>query len=629
MASQVQEPVVARSGSSIHSPDNDFTPQQQDNPLEVQSSASVPLPLSPAISSSQSQRHDPMDDEDAHPDEPPPPYEAYVDAPEEAPIEYSCENSPQIYVGPQPGFPVPVELPTPIPADRPSTARVSSTFSSAKAREAGFEIEAPSTRSSSSTSRFSIDILPSTEPLRHTREPGKLTAYLLPFPKPQLKNVNPEDVPDRFLIYTPPPPPLSKPAPGEREPKWHRTQRLWQEDVRKATAGKASKATWVGMKASATILIGKGVNLTRSSNVEFLDRVSGGAISSTTEAVADTEPDTPTGDRVSTPTSQKSCPFKPDGKPTFTRSPTAITTLSKAPPLSHLTLIYPPSLPLTPPQIRAEFLSTLLRTREKSRREAVVASTLLPIAATIDASLVITFGGLTSASGVWANTSIKGAQASRRMTEGLERGESLEQPRDAELDEPASAELDGRTSADDATSDAVEMEIKGCTCGHHEHDFGPKELVPKELPKDDNSKCPIKRGRDKDAGIALHMQATPALDVFARYLARACHAQNPSLFPSDDGNNNNTTSSSTSDAITEDAVLAALGWQPTRRAGRDLELDVRGRVQVLTPELDEQCQVQEARDDVKRLVRKGAVEWADWCKGLKGKGKGVMRVPTG
>ncbi|KAK3061378.1 hypothetical protein LTS18_006387, partial [Coniosporium uncinatum] len=71
-------------------------------------------------------------------------------------------------------------------------------------------------------------------PVHYTRDPHKLIAYLVPFPKPQLKGVPPENIPDRFLIYTPPPPPLSKPAEGEKENKIHKLQRKWQEEVREA-----------------------------------------------------------------------------------------------------------------------------------------------------------------------------------------------------------------------------------------------------------------------------------------------------------------------------------------------------------------------------------------------------------
>ena len=55
-------------------------------------------------------------------------------------------------------------------------------------------------------------------PIHYTRDPHKLIAYLIPFPKPRIQaSPSSPPVPQRFLIYTPPPPPLSKPAEGEKE----------------------------------------------------------------------------------------------------------------------------------------------------------------------------------------------------------------------------------------------------------------------------------------------------------------------------------------------------------------------------------------------------------------------------
>ena len=63
---------------------------------------------------------------------------------------------------------------------------------------------------------FAVDDDPSS-PVHYIRDPHKLIGYLVPFPKPKLSNVKPEDVPSRFMIYTPPPPPLQKPAEGVKE----------------------------------------------------------------------------------------------------------------------------------------------------------------------------------------------------------------------------------------------------------------------------------------------------------------------------------------------------------------------------------------------------------------------------
>nr|VWP01917.1 Dense granular protein GRA10 [Ganoderma boninense] len=107
----------------------------------------------------------------------------------------------------------------------------------------------------------------------YVRDPHKLVAYLIPFPKPQLKNVPREDVPDRFLVYTPPPPPLTKPADGEKEAKRHLLQRKWQAEVREAKTSTAKAASWKGVKSRATRGIDWAIGRTTTSGLDFLNRM--------------------------------------------------------------------------------------------------------------------------------------------------------------------------------------------------------------------------------------------------------------------------------------------------------------------------------------------------------------------
>ncbi|KAF2190440.1 hypothetical protein K469DRAFT_721298 [Zopfia rhizophila CBS 207.26] len=623
-SAQLSEPIVARSGSSIHSREEDeFIQQNEEYPLDVVSD----YPEQPP---SHAARTDPLSLENVqthsdHPDEPPPPYEEPIaDAPQIAPVEYSCDNSPQLIVSSNPEFPEPpprnparlgsnlpelspiqplgspaspqdsILYPAPlhprplsshssphsIPRRPVSSQDTGRTFSSAKAREAGFEIQPPSPgRRDSSTSLPSIILVPSTEPPKHTREPGKLTAYLIPYPKPRLQGVRVEDIPDRFLVYTPPAPPLSKPAPGEKEGHWHKTQRQWQEDVRKATMSKASKATWKGMKATATIVIGRGVSLTKTTNLEFLDRVSEGAITSTAEETTEsTDSNTTTSPQPSPGLAPNGVELPPNC-PLRTSSTTSLDKDTKPKTLEELTLIYPPSLPLNPEKIRTEFADSLLRTRDKSRRDAVVASSLLPLAAAIDASLIFTFGGLTEVSGVWAYSSIRGAMTSKKMTRGIVLGEEQ------------AAEK--------------EVEVRGCTCGHHEHDFGSPEAIVKG------------KGKAKKGSITLRMQQSNQLEILKRALDIACLKRDFHMFPHIHENAGD---------VNETVVLEAIGWQPTRRQGRDLEIEFnKGRIERLSPEQDEQWQIKEAKDDVRRIMKKGASEWVSWCKSFQKDPEGAMK----
>ncbi|KAL5418245.1 hypothetical protein PMIN03_001224 [Paraphaeosphaeria minitans] len=483
-------------------------------------------------------------------------------------------------------------------------------FSSAKAREVGLEVEQPPTLDRGTSSSSSpITVLPSTTPIKHTHEPGSVTAYLIPFPKPWLKGVKPEDIPSRFLIYTPPLPPLSKPAPGERESQWHKTQRLWQEDVRRATMTNASRVTWKGMKAKGTSLINKGVSKTRSSTVEFLNRVSGSAISSTAQEIHEDEGIPPAMSSITEGTDviheldASLPPAELSGETSSISSTTSTSTASgmvptNRPPLVsstgsipkpnalyHLTLIHPPSLTLAPEKIRTEFVNTLMRTSEQSRNQALAASALLPFAASIDVALLVTFGGLTQTTGVWAYQNARGAIASKKMTQGLARSESYHAPENW----------------------AVETDMRGRTCGHHESGFGCAESVSK-VEKKEKAK---KNEKKEDKGITMNMQSSAALDAFTRYLERSCLQKSFSMFPHIEAKQSSHT------ANTEDEILEAIGWAPMRRYGRDLEMEEQGgRTRRLTAEQDEERQLKEAREDVERVVGKAAAEWVAVCKEL-------------
>jgi hypothetical protein len=63
------------------------------------------------------------------------------------------------------------------------------------------------------------------DPTYYTRDPPRLIAYLVPFPKPRISGIDPTTILARFFIYTPPPPPLVKPAEGEKEATLHKVQR--------------------------------------------------------------------------------------------------------------------------------------------------------------------------------------------------------------------------------------------------------------------------------------------------------------------------------------------------------------------------------------------------------------------
>ncbi|KAJ9658062.1 hypothetical protein H2198_003900 [Neophaeococcomyces mojaviensis] len=220
-------------------------------------------------------------------------------------------------------------------------------------------------------------------PIHYVRDPSRLVVYLIPFPKPQLGTISPADVPTRFMIWTPPPPPLQKPGEGEKEGKLHKVQRKWQEEVRSAKTSTAKTASWKGVKSKATKGISWAVDRTTSSNLDFLGRMSPSNSDSEHEAES--------------PTTKKTVPVE------------------------EMLLIYPPAMKLNNEQMRKEFVNTMLRTKTKAQRDTIIATGLLPVAYGIDilATLIWPFGGLGEIDTVWAFASFRGAKTARSVTKRL------------------------------------------------------------------------------------------------------------------------------------------------------------------------------------------------------------------
>ena len=228
-------------------------------------------------------------------------------------------------------------------------------------------------------------------PIHYTRDPHKLVAYLVPFPKPKMRGIDPATIPSRFLIYTPPPPPLSKPAEGTKENKLHMVQRKWQQEVRSAKTSQAKVTSWEGAKSRVTKGISKAMEYTTSSNLDFLGRVS----------------DNPKHDSHS----GRNSPEASQGE----------STTKKTVAVEEMVLIYPPSIGLNDQQMREEFVNTMLRTKTKAQRDAIISTGLMPVAYGIDilATLVWPFGGLGEIDTVWAYANIRGVKTARSVTKRL------------------------------------------------------------------------------------------------------------------------------------------------------------------------------------------------------------------
>lgn len=337
------------------------------------------------------------------------------------------------------------------------------------------------------------------------RDPHKLIAYIVPFPTPALTADVPP-APIRFLIYTPPPPPLMRPSEGEKEGTTGKIQRKWQEEVRAAHTSNHKVLSWHGIKAKVTRGVDWGVSHVTSADLDFLTRVptdgdkhiggrkdSGASVPS---LAASTPPaTTPAPQPVIAPTptlpaetaytskaaeaaAEASSARAGEELPAYTEvpqapapvvfpphheapslparrssdakaaAPDAVIPSSETPlaaetaalrldddhpqvdaaperatvKLEEMVLIYPPDMGLTEDQIRTEFVNSILRTKSKAQRDAVIATGLLPVTAALDWALMFVgwvFGGALEVDAVWAAASYKGAKTARSVTKRL------------------------------------------------------------------------------------------------------------------------------------------------------------------------------------------------------------------
>jgi hypothetical protein len=202
-------------------------------------------------------------------------------------------------------------------------------------------------------------------PIHYTRDPHKLIGYIVPFPKPNVPNA--ASIPDRFLIYTPPPPPLKAPKEGEPESKRHKLQRKWQQEVRNAKTSDAKVASWKGIRSRATKGISYAMGWTTTSGLDFINRIPGEKASKKDSVDKHVE----------------------DG---YLEDDQTRRTVG----LEELVLVYPSAIPGDEAQIRQEFVNSMLRTKSKAQRDAVIATGLLPVSWGIDmlAMFIWPFGGL-------------------------------------------------------------------------------------------------------------------------------------------------------------------------------------------------------------------------------------------
>ncbi|KAI4147507.1 MAG: hypothetical protein LQ340_005520, partial [Diploschistes diacapsis] len=188
------------------------------------------------------------------------------------------------------------------------------------------------------------------------------------------------------------------PKEGEKESRAHKLQRKWQNEVRAAKQSTAKTASWHGVKSKATKGIVWAMNQVKSADLEFLNRVPASISSKSPRSSTDSAHDELADDSHA------------EGAETH-----------RTVGLEEMVLVYPSSFPASPAQVREEFVSSMMRTKSKAQRDAILATGLLPVSAAIDvlATVVWPFGGLLEVDGVWAYASLRGAKTARSVTKRL------------------------------------------------------------------------------------------------------------------------------------------------------------------------------------------------------------------
>lgn len=290
-------------------------------------------------------------------------------------------------------------------------------------------------------------------PIHYARDPHKLITYLVPFPKPWLgAKPPPDDIPTRFLIYTPPPPPLQAPPEGVKEGVTHKVQRKWQAEVRQAKMSEAKTTSWAGFKAKCTRGVDKAMQYTTTSNLDYLARVTPpakppSAISrklslkgrgkkdkkdkaaeddekdSKEKSIEDSDGEPAEGRRDTDKLDEEKKGFEEkdaderareeklaveraghdddyfqskekdehdellDDDPAHQSHET-----KKTVGVEEIVFVYSPSMNMTPEAMREEFINSMLRTKSKAQRDAIIATGLLPISLAIDTVMIAVSG---------------------------------------------------------------------------------------------------------------------------------------------------------------------------------------------------------------------------------------------
>ncbi|KAJ0116764.1 hypothetical protein J7T55_009915 [Diaporthe amygdali] len=383
----------------------------------------------------------------------------------------------------------------------------------------------------------------------YTRNPEKLIAYLIPLPPPSAKGRT-LDVPQRYMIYTPPAPHLLKPEAGSKEGKRHKVKRLAQQEVKKAKTFEGKTLSIRGLHYKAIRGCDWAVAAIKSSDITFLNRV----------------------------------PRKEVGE---------------------LVLIHPASVLAdhSPAQVHTEVGAQLRRTQRRAARDSILSTLLFPPSIAIDtlAAVVWPFGGLAEIDGVWMYASYRAYLAARSVTRRMdnepvvdEEGQGLHEPSRSDRGLSPVSEEDIytagiETSRPDEGESGRQNSRRDSRQVHFEENLDDED--------DEDLKKATGAGKKKDKKKTLKVRMVPddAMDTMAAYFQEICHQRNPKSF------------GSPGIPPTKTDVLASIGWWPDRR-GRAPGVEHGGDWD------DENWQTRQVKEDLDKVLTKAAKSWDKWCK---------------
>ncbi|KAM3078048.1 hypothetical protein ACMFMG_002650 [Clarireedia jacksonii] len=228
----------------------------------------------------------------------------------------------------------------------------------------------------------------------YTRDSHKMIVYFIPLPKPIAA---PDDMPQRFLIYTPPAPHLLKPAEGVKEGKRSKAKRYWQQEIKKAKTYEGKTLSLKGLHSKTMRGIVWATAAIKSTDITFLNRVPRKEV----QTLLLLHP--PLSSSASSPTASLS----PSAPASLNTTPSSLT--------SHKSS---PSPPLSLPQ---QFTHQILVTRHRALTHTLISSALLAPSLIIDtfAAVIWPFGGLFEIDLIWFYSCIRGYLVSRSLLRRL------------------------------------------------------------------------------------------------------------------------------------------------------------------------------------------------------------------